>query len=225
MSYYTVSNSPTYRAFGSSSVQRSEFLAIQTGFALVEAAIAGITVGAFPAATESVAGSVKLATTTEAAQGTNTAKAVTPAGLRAGIAGGVVTQVSGVGVNYPLYFGQNNVVLYSTGMTANPATGTINALIFNSTSTRESKGDIQPCYTDACNLFNTVDVKTFHYKADETKRKRVGFIADDTHELLAGKDHDTFDINNTVGLLIKAVQELHHKFRLVSARFGDDPTN
>ena len=41
----------------------------------------------------------------------------------------------------------------------------------------------------------------------------VGFIAEDTDPLISGKDQKHFDINTTIGLLLKAVQELAHEVR------------
>ena len=43
---------------------------------------------------------------------------------------------------------------------------------------------------------------------DITQADKVGFIAEDSPSLVAGLNYDKMDINNCVGLLIKAVQEL-----------------
>jgi hypothetical protein len=52
-----------------------------------------------------------------------------------------------------------------------------------------------------------VDIVNFSYKKNPNDRK-IGIIADDTHEYISGKEHNVMDVNNTVALLIKAVQEL-----------------
>ena len=40
---------------------------------------------------------------------------------------------------------------------------------------------------------------------------KIGIIADDTHEYISTKEHNTLDTGNSIGLLFKAVQELSNK--------------
>lgn len=91
--------------------------------------------------------------------------------------------------------------------------GQVTAESFNAGSLRSLKNDIEPFSKNALDIINTVDVASFTYKDDEEKNYHVGFIADDTHEILAGKNHDHMDIGNSIGVLIKAVQELSEKIR------------
>lgn len=78
---------------------------------------------------------------------------------------------------------------------------------FFSTSRRAVKTQIQSFDRSAVELINTVDVVEYRYKND-LNNKRIGFIAEDTIEELATQSHDQMDINSSIGLLLKAVQEL-----------------
>lgn len=89
--------------------------------------------------------------------------------------------------------------------------GELDARAFNLISTREQKENIQMCMDDAINLINRIEIVEYNYKTDESKTKRVGFIAEDTEELFSGWNQVHFDVGNTVGVLIKAVQELNNR--------------
>ncbi|MGL5691435.1 MAG: tail fiber domain-containing protein, partial [Bacteroidales bacterium] len=66
-------------------------------------------------------------------------------------------------------------------------------------------------YTDsALELIDKVDVVKFHYK-NNLEDCRIGFIAENTPEELSTKDKNIMDIGSNVGVLLKAVQELHKK--------------
>lgn len=54
-------------------------------------------------------------------------------------------------------------------------------------------------------IINSVKICSFNMKGDEAKDYRIGFIADDTDERIAGKNHDIMDLQNCIGVLIKAV--------------------
>jgi prefoldin subunit 5 len=85
--------------------------------------------------------------------------------------------------------------------------GSMTATSFYQSSLRAIKKDIKQFNESAIDLLNKVNVKSFKYKNND-KESHIGFIADDTHELLSGKNHDHSDHGNAIGLLIKAVQEL-----------------
>lgn len=85
-------------------------------------------------------------------------------------------------------------------------------------SRRSLKENIKDYQDDALALINTVDVVSFNYKADKEKNFRVGFIADDTDEVLAGKNHDSMNLGNCIGVLLKAVQELAQKNAVLEAK-------
>lgn len=93
------------------------------------------------------------------------------------------------------------------------ATGALSSTIFNSTSSRRLKKSIKPFKRDALKIVNSIRIKEFNFKKDKEKTHRVGFIADDTDSILSGKNKDRFDINNTIGVLIKAVQELSKRIK------------
>jgi len=89
--------------------------------------------------------------------------------------------------------------------------GELTAHAFNLTSARIFKENIEPFEADGLAIINGIDIKSFNYKDDILELPRVGFIADDTQELLSGPDHNYFDMGNTVGVLLKAVQEMSAK--------------
>lgn len=79
------------------------------------------------------------------------------------------------------------------------------------TSKREYKEDIEDYLEDAIALLSGVRVVKFHYKSDKDNPDRYwhyGFIADDTDEALATPQHNTMELGNCIGLLIKGIQEL-----------------
>lgn len=78
---------------------------------------------------------------------------------------------------------------------------------FFSTSRRAVKTQIQSFNRSAVELINTVDIVEYRYKND-LNNKRIGFIAEDTIAEIATESHDQMDINSSIGLLLKAVQEL-----------------
>jgi hypothetical protein len=98
--------------------------------------------------------------------------------------------------------------------------GYIEANYFNAVSKRELKENIETVTYSALDLIDSVDVVSFNFKNDETKDYKVGFIADDTDKILSGKDNDKMDINNCIGVLLKAVQELREENRLLKIKLG-----
>jgi hypothetical protein len=86
-------------------------------------------------------------------------------------------------------------------------TGTVTAPAFYQSSLRVLKTNIKAFEENALDILKTVDVVSFNYKRSPEVFK-IGFVADETHEYLATKDHNVLDVNNTLGLLIKATQEL-----------------
>lgn len=87
-------------------------------------------------------------------------------------------------------------------------TATLKAAAYNTGSLRELKENIEPADINALDIINNTLITKFNFKADETKEIRIGYIADDTHELLSGPNHDKMDLNNCVGVMMKAIQEL-----------------
>lgn len=75
-------------------------------------------------------------------------------------------------------------------------------------SLRSLKENITPFRKSAVKLINDVKIVNYNYIADAEKNHKVGFIADDTDELLSTKNHNIMDQSNCIGILLKAVQEL-----------------
>jgi len=86
--------------------------------------------------------------------------------------------------------------------------GELTANAFNLSSARILKENIAEFTVSGLDIINNIDVMAFNYKSDPEKLQRIGFIADDTDQVLAGPNQNYFDIGNTVGVLLKAVQEL-----------------
>ena len=88
------------------------------------------------------------------------------------------------------------------------ASGQISANSFNATSTRKAKKDIRPTTVDAVEILRRVGIVDFIFKKDRKKTPHIGFIAEDTDSLLSTPRHDSMDLGNCIGLLIKAIQQL-----------------
>jgi hypothetical protein len=85
--------------------------------------------------------------------------------------------------------------------------GPVGSTNFFSTSRRAVKTQIQNFDRSAVELIESVNVVEYRYKND-LNNKRIGFIAEDTIQEIATVNHDQMDINSSIGLLLKAVQEL-----------------
>ena len=97
-------------------------------------------------------------------------------------------------------------------------TTNINAAAFFQTSKRDKKKDIAPFSKSALEIIGQTEVVEFKYKDDENEKVHIGFIADDTPWELATKSHDVMDTNSTVGVLLKAIQELEAKIKELEAK-------
>lgn len=86
-------------------------------------------------------------------------------------------------------------------------TGTVTAQAFFESSLRVLKDNIYPFSSSALDIINKTEVVSFNYKKIPELFK-IGIIADDTHEYISSKEHNVFDHGNSIGLLLKAVQEL-----------------
>lgn len=101
-----------------------------------------------------------------------------------------------------------NGLHYDKDVAYDPGNKTLTATNVNSRSSRKLKKDIEIYTKSAFDTLDKIDVVSFHFKDDITQADKVGFIAEDSPSLVAGLNYDKMDINNCVGLLIKAVQEL-----------------
>ncbi len=114
---------------------------------------------------------------------------------------GAATNTTGVGTVY-----LNSTVQVS-------ASGGVTCYTIKATSARSKKKNIVPTtHINAIDEINKINIVDFFYKNDaDNKDPKVGFIADDTDEVFSTKTKDTMDINNCIGMLLKAVQELSAK--------------
>ena len=85
---------------------------------------------------------------------------------------------------------------------------------FYQTSSKTLKTGIIEYNESALDIINKINVVSFYYKAD-LKNKRIGFIAEDSPEEVATIDHNVMDTNSTVGLLLKAIQQLEARIKVL----------
>lgn len=97
-------------------------------------------------------------------------------------------------------------------------TGTVTASNIAAPSARALKENIAPFTDDALRLVEGIRVASFNYIADPGKDRHIGFIADDTDELFSGRERDRFNLPNTIGVLIRAVQQLGHRVEQLEQR-------
>lgn len=75
-------------------------------------------------------------------------------------------------------------------------------------SKKSEKKDIRTYQRSALNILNNTKIVRFKYKKDKAQTPHIGFIAEDTDKDLSGKKQDSFMVNDTIAVLIKAVQEM-----------------
>jgi hypothetical protein len=92
--------------------------------------------------------------------------------------------------------------------------GAVGAAYFYGTSTKEVKKNIEPFTKSAVDIIKQTDIVSFKYDFDDLEQSeipKIGFIADDTPKELSGSKQDMMEINSTIAIAIKAVQELDEK--------------
>lgn len=87
-----------------------------------------------------------------------------------------------------------------------------------SSSSRKKKKDITHYPDIALNLINGTEIVEYRYK--NKTRFKVGFIAEETSEILA-ENHCQMDITNTIGILMKAVQELSTEVEVLKGKLNN----
>ena len=110
-------------------------------------------------------------------------------------------------------------ILYTFG--ANGA-ARLKASGYDTSSLRACKENITQANINALDIINNTVITKFNFIADKNKEDRIGFIADDTHELLSGTDHDKMDLNNCIGVLMKAVQELSAEITSIKEKIKEE---
>lgn len=113
-------------------------------------------------------------------------------------------QYKGLNGSYgPCWFG------FGFGWASNAGLG--GSYFFNSSSTRLKK-EIQPFTKDATEIIKSTEIITWEFESGEhTQIEHIGFIAEDTPEELATPDHNVMDITNTLGVVLKAIQEIDNR--------------
>ncbi len=79
---------------------------------------------------------------------------------------------------------------------------------FNATSLRSLKKNIHRFRRSALEILRCVEVVSYQYKTETGGYEHTGFIAEDAPPCLTGTGHDVMALSDTVGMLIRAVQEL-----------------
>jgi hypothetical protein len=79
---------------------------------------------------------------------------------------------------------------------------------FNATSKRSLKKNIHRFRRSALGILRHVEVVSYQYKTETCGYEHTGFIADDAPPCLTGAGHDVMALSDTIGMLIRAVQEL-----------------
>ena len=83
-------------------------------------------------------------------------------------------------------------------------------------STREIKKNIEPFTKSALDIINSTDIVSFEFEQGGLEGEiHIGFIAEDTPEELATSAHDQIVIPSSLGILMKALQELDEKLQIL----------
>ena len=98
--------------------------------------------------------------------------------------------------------------------------GQLVATGFFQASSRTLKTNITPFTRSALDIIREVTVVSFNYKTDVIN-KHIGFIAEDTPEELSTRNKNVMDSNNTIGVLLKAMQELESKVKELEAKCNE----
>jgi hypothetical protein len=69
----------------------------------------------------------------------------------------------------------------------------------------------------ALEILRRVEVVSYQYKTETGLYEHTGFIADDAPPCLTGSEHDVMALSDTVGVLIRAVQELDARISQLEA--------
>lgn len=91
------------------------------------------------------------------------------------------------------------------------STYTVHSAGFYQDSLLKFKENVKPYTGSALDIVLGTNVVKFNYKNDENKTSHIGYIADTTSQEICGPNHDCMDVPSCIGILFKAIQELHSK--------------
>jgi hypothetical protein len=95
-------------------------------------------------------------------------------------------------------------------------TGAIGAGGFFITSTRDVKNNIEPYTGSGLDLVNATEIVRFKYDINDLEDDpKVGFIAEDAPVEFTGPDRDKMILPTTAGIVMKALQELDAKLKVL----------
>jgi hypothetical protein len=91
--------------------------------------------------------------------------------------------------------------------------------VYKSVSTRKEKWDIKPYDGDALELIRDLPLSTFRYNGETaSETPHVGFIAENAPTILSGQKHDSFNLNNSIGISLAATKQLDRRVDVLSRR-------
>jgi hypothetical protein len=83
----------------------------------------------------------------------------------------------------------------------------VKAAGFQTVSTVKAKQNIQPFSRSALDIVKNTGIYEYEL-INDPNRRRAGFLAEYTDALMSGKGHNEMDLGTTVGIALKAIQEL-----------------
>jgi hypothetical protein len=98
------------------------------------------------------------------------------------------------------------------------ASSIVEAGAFNTVSSIKYKKNVYDFNESALDLIT--DVNIVHYNFKNQSLPKVGFIAEYTHPYFSTPNMDSFDLTNTISILIKAVQELSIKIKRMENNYA-----
>lgn len=110
----------------------------------------------------------------------------------------------------------NTSRLGGTFLASNIAGNVITACCFATTSSIKHKDRISPFNACALCILNNTKIVNYNYKTEPSNAfGHVGFIAENTPMVLSGENQDQMRMGDTIGVLIKAVQELEYRTNIL----------
>ena len=117
------------------------------------------------------------------------------------------------GVQGPQGPGDSSLWKVENGTELRPkeSTYTVHSAGFYQDSLLKFKKNVKPYTGSALDIVLGTDIVKFNYKNDENKTSHIGYIADTASQEICGPNHDCMDVPSCIGILFKAIQELHSK--------------